>query len=38
VEIAELARVMPELSRVMLRRDIAELAEAGADVRQVTFS
>ncbi|MEM1360430.1 MAG: substrate-binding domain-containing protein [Pseudomonadota bacterium] len=30
VEIAELARIMPEVSRVTLRRDIAELAEEGA--------
>lgn len=30
VEIAELARDMPEVSQVTLRRDIAELAEAGA--------
>ncbi|MEM0948903.1 MAG: substrate-binding domain-containing protein [Pseudomonadota bacterium] len=30
VEIAELARIMPEVSRVTLRRDISELAEAGA--------
>ncbi len=29
VELAELARLMPELSLVTLRRDIAELAEAG---------
>lgn len=30
VEIAELARDLPEVSQVTLRRDIAELAEAGA--------
>lgn len=30
VEIAELARIMPEVSRVTLRRDITELAEEGA--------
>ena len=30
VEIAQLSRSMPEVSRVTLRRDIAELAEAGA--------
>jgi DeoR/GlpR family transcriptional regulator of sugar metabolism len=30
VEIAELSRIMPEVSQVTLRRDIAELAEAGA--------
>lgn len=30
VEISELARTMPEVSQVTLRRDIAELAEAGA--------
>ncbi len=30
VEIAELARIMPEVSRVTLRRDISELAEHGA--------
>ncbi|MDJ0686823.1 MAG: substrate-binding domain-containing protein [Alphaproteobacteria bacterium] len=30
VELAELARMMPEVSRVTLRRDIAELAEAGS--------
>ena len=30
LEIAELARTMPEVSQVTLRRDIAELAEAGA--------
>jgi DeoR/GlpR family transcriptional regulator of sugar metabolism/ABC-type sugar transport system substrate-binding protein len=29
VELAELSRLMPEISRVTLRRDIAELAEAG---------
>lgn len=30
IEISELARVMPEVSRVTLRRDISELADAGA--------
>lgn len=30
VEIAELARIMPEVSRVTLRRDITELADEGA--------
>jgi DeoR/GlpR family transcriptional regulator of sugar metabolism len=30
VDLSELCRVMPEVSRVTLRRDIAELAEAGA--------
>lgn len=30
VELAELARLLPEVSRVTLRRDIAELADAGA--------
>jgi DeoR/GlpR family transcriptional regulator of sugar metabolism/ABC-type sugar transport system substrate-binding protein len=30
VEIAELSRIMPEVSQVTLRRDITELAEAGA--------
>ncbi|MEO1678699.1 MAG: substrate-binding domain-containing protein [Pseudomonadota bacterium] len=30
VEIAELARIMPEVSRVTLRRDMADLAEQGA--------
>ncbi len=30
VEIAELSRIMPEVSHVTLRRDITELAEAGA--------
>ena len=30
VEIAELCRIMPEVSQVTLRRDIAEMAEAGA--------
>ncbi|MFV0334824.1 MAG: substrate-binding domain-containing protein [Tropicimonas sp.] len=30
VEVSELSRLMPEVSRVTIRRDIAELAEAGA--------
>ncbi|ROU02608.1 substrate-binding domain-containing protein [Histidinibacterium lentulum] len=30
VDLSELARMLPEVSRVTLRRDIAELAEAGA--------
>jgi len=30
VELAELARMLPEVSQVTLRRDIAELAEAGS--------
>lgn len=30
VELAELARLLPDVSRVTLRRDIAELAEAGS--------
>lgn len=30
VEISELSRIMPEVSQVTLRRDITELAEAGA--------
>ncbi len=30
VDIAELSRIMPEVSRVTIRRDIADLAEAGA--------